>query len=220
MNDSAKAKKILIVEDESIIAMEIQARLQHLGYDASVIVHTGNDAIDKACELSPDIVLMDITLKGNIDGVEAATEIKTRYKIPVVYLTANVDEQTFLRAKVTEPFGYLLKPFEERLLHATIEMALYKSRSERELDRYREQLEETVKEREKLIGELRQALAKVKTLSGLLPICAACKKIRDDKGYWKQIESYIREHSDADFSHGICPDCAKRLYPDIKLYDE
>jgi PleD family two-component response regulator len=67
-------------------------------------------------------------------------------------------------------------------------------------------------EREKLIRELRQALAEVKTLSGLLPICASCKKIRDDKGYWNQIEVYIRDHSEAEFSHGLCPDCAKKLY--------
>lgn len=70
-------------------------------------------------------------------------------------------------------------------------------------------------ERERLIGELQEALAKVKTLSGLLPICASCKKIRDDKGYWNQIEGYIHDHSEAEFSHSICPDCARRLYPEI-----
>jgi len=75
----------------------------------------------------------------------------------------------------------------------------------------------TEKERERIITELQDALNKVRTLSGLLPICASCKKIRDDKGYWNQIESYIHKHSDAEFSHGICPDCAKRLYPDLDL---
>jgi len=74
-------------------------------------------------------------------------------------------------------------------------------------------------EREKLINDLRKALAEVKILSGLLPICSACKKIRDDKGYWNQIEVYIQAHSDADFSHSICPGCAKELYPDLKIYD-
>ena len=74
------------------------------------------------------------------------------------------------------------------------------------------------REREKLISELQDALTKIKTLKGLLPICASCKKIRDDQGYWHQVESYIRDHSQADFSHGICPDCQKRLYPG--LYDE
>lgn len=72
-------------------------------------------------------------------------------------------------------------------------------------------------ERENLIQDLKKALAEVKTLSGLLPICSSCKKIRDDKGYWKQIEAYIRDHSEAEFSHGICPECAQRLYPDIEL---
>ena len=72
-----------------------------------------------------------------------------------------------------------------------------------------------MKDKEKLIGDLQQALAKVKTLSGLLPICSSCKKIRDDKGYWNQIETYIRERSEADFTHGICPACAKILYPGL-----
>ena len=70
-------------------------------------------------------------------------------------------------------------------------------------------------QREKLILELQKAISEIKTLSGLLPICASCKMIRDDKGYWKQIESYIKEHSEAEFSHSICPDCAKRLYPEF-----
>ncbi len=70
-------------------------------------------------------------------------------------------------------------------------------------------------EREKLIAELQEALANVKTLSGLIPICASCKKIRDDRGYWNQIENYLKEHSEAEFSHGICPDCAQRLYPEV-----
>jgi PAS domain S-box-containing protein len=77
---------------------------------------------------------------------------------------------------------------------------------------------EIEKEKEVLIAKLRETLSQVKQLSGLLPICASCKKIRDDKGYWNQIESYIKRHSEANFSHGLCPDCAKRLYPDLKLW--
>ncbi|MFC1812661.1 hypothetical protein ACFL03_08210 [Thermodesulfobacteriota bacterium] len=75
-------------------------------------------------------------------------------------------------------------------------------------------------EREKLINELQVALVEVKALSGLLPICSSCKNIRDDKGYWNQIESYIRDHSEAEFSHSICPECAKKLYPDFDIYDD
>ncbi len=76
------------------------------------------------------------------------------------------------------------------------------------------------KRREIIIAQLQEALAEVKQLSGLLPICASCKKVRDDKGYWNQIESYIRDHSEAEFSHSICPDCAKKLYPDLDLYKD
>ena len=76
------------------------------------------------------------------------------------------------------------------------------------------------REREKLIAELKDALSRVKKLSGLLPICAGCKKIRDDTGYWNQIESYLHHHSEAEFSHGLCPDCAKELYPDLDIYDD
>jgi hypothetical protein len=76
------------------------------------------------------------------------------------------------------------------------------------------------KERERLIGELQGAIAQIRTLSGLLPICSSCKKIRDDKGYWNQIETFIRNHSEAEFSHGICPDCARKLYPDLDLSSE
>jgi hypothetical protein len=74
-------------------------------------------------------------------------------------------------------------------------------------------------EREKLIRELRKALAEVKKLSGLLPICASCNKIRDDRGYWNRLETYIQAHSEAKFSHSVCPECARRLYPDLKIQD-
>lgn len=83
-----------------------------------------------------------------------------------------------------------------------------------------ERRKQTEEEKERLISKLRKALDEVKTLSGLIPICAQCKKVRDDKGYWNQIESYIHAHSGADFSHGICPDCARELYPDINLFDQ
>lgn len=215
-----EAKKILIVEDESIIAMEISSRLQKLGYQVVAIVHNGPEAITMAEKQAPSLVLMDIFLKGTMDGVEAASIIKERYDIPVIYLTANTDEQTFQRAKVTEPFGYLLKPFEERELHTTIEIALYKAVAERKLSIYRRDLEETLAERDTLINKLQDALAKVKTLSGLVPICAACKNVRDDQGYWKKIESFIKSHSEAEFTHLVCPDCAKKLYPGINLYPE
>jgi hypothetical protein len=79
---------------------------------------------------------------------------------------------------------------------------------------------QTEEQRDKLIVDLQKTLSEVKTLRGFLPICSNCKKIRDDKGYWNQIESYIRDRSEAEFSHGICPECAKKLYPDMDLYGD
>ena len=134
--------------------------------------------------------------------------IHSRLNIPVIFLTAYSDQDMLNRAKCSEPFGYLLKPFHPRELYASIEMALYKAK----MDQEREALH---RENLRLIEELQAALAEVKTLQGFIPICSSCKKIRDDSGFWQQIENYIQERSDARFSHSICPDCAKRLYPDF-----
>lgn len=196
--------QILVVEDEGIVAEEIRGRLQDLGYTVPAVAHSGEKAIEKAEEIRPDLVLMDIKLKGKMDGVEAAEKIHACFDIPVVYLTSHADRDTLKRVKITKPFGFITKPFEERELHAALEIALYKHRAEQE--------------RKQLIAELKESLEKVKTLSGILSICASCKKIRDDRGYWNQIESYIRDRSEAEFSHGICPECCKKLYPEF--YDK
>ena len=125
--------KILVVEDESIVAMDIKHRAEGLGYSVTGITPSGEGAIKKASETLPDIVLMDIVLKGDMDGVEAAQKIRDSLDIPVVYLTAYSDEKTLKRAKVTEPFGYIIKPFEDRELHSAVEVALYKHKMESKL---------------------------------------------------------------------------------------
>jgi len=451
-------KRLLLVEDEAVTAMDLKSSLVQLGYEIAAVVSSGEDAVRAAVELRPDLILMDITLAGPMTGIQAADEIRKTRAIPVVFLTAHADADTIRRAKTTEPFGYLPKPCSMDTLLSTLEVALYKGEADalrrkaedklkrvmdeqkiildnigvgvlftiyrrvmwasrsmsdmfgysfRELDgrdsellysdkksyeqvgeegsaavargeiytsevpmrkrdgsliwchlvgqavnpgnpdegsiwlledvTMRRQLEKALREseekyrtvadftydwefwigpdervlytspscekitghaaaafeqdtsllrrlihpddladydkhrhgvhvgggseeiefrivrqdgsirwishvcrpvnddqgrfigtrgsnrditsrkiaeqeRERLIVELKEALAKVKALSGLLPICASCKKIRDDKGYWKQIESYISDHSEAEFSHGICPDCARKLY--------
>jgi len=125
--------QILVVEDEVIVAKDIQNTLKNLGYAVPAVVSSGEEAIKKAAETHPELVLMDIVLEGAIDGVEAAGHIRNHFDIPVVYLTAYSDEKTLQRAKITEPYGYILKPFQERELHTTIEMALYKHKMERQL---------------------------------------------------------------------------------------
>ena len=125
--------RILIVEDEGIVANDLRMRLRKVGYDVVGIVASGEESIRLATELRPDLVLMDITLQGSIDGVEAAGTIRQHLGIPVVYLTAHSDQATLQRAKITEPFGYVLKPFEDRELNVSLEMALYKHATDRRL---------------------------------------------------------------------------------------
>ena len=125
--------RILIVEDERVVALDIRYRLQSFGYTAIDIVVSGEDAIARTSATRPDLVLMDIKLKGEMDGVTAAEVIRLKFNIPVVYLTANSDPETLRRARITEPFGFILKPIEERDLHTIIEMALYKHTAERQL---------------------------------------------------------------------------------------
>lgn len=180
--------QVMVVDDEILVAEDLKLRLTDLGYEVTAVVGTGKDAIEMAGQTTPDIILMDIQLKGDMDGIEAAHEIKDRFDISVVYLTAYSDQETLDRAKITTPFGYLIKPFAEKELHSTIEMALYKQEMDRE----------------------------VKILRGMLPICADCKSIRDDEGYWSQLEDYMREHSEVEFTHGLCPVCAKKLLGDAK----
>jgi len=124
--------RILIVEDEAITAMGLEAKLHNLGYQVSGTVDTGEKAITTAKHDCPNLVLMDINLLGGIDGIEAASRIR-EVAIPVVYLTAYSGEEFLKRAKITEPYGYLLKPVEDRTLHATIEMALFKHDIESQL---------------------------------------------------------------------------------------
>jgi PAS domain S-box-containing protein len=137
--------QIMIVEDDLITAIDIQHRLENLGYDVPVIVSSGEEAIQKAEDIHPDLILMDILLEGDIDGVTAAKQIRARFNIPVIYLTAYSDENILQQAKITEPYGYILKPFNERSLQTTIEMALYKHEMERKLRESEQWLAATLK---------------------------------------------------------------------------
>jgi PAS domain S-box-containing protein len=127
------ATLILIVEDESIVAEHIRRNLEHLGYSVSSVVSSGEKAIEEVEVKVPDLVLIETVLQGKMNGIETANQIRSRFNIPVVYLTAYSDEKTLERAKITEPFGYIIKPFNERELHINIEIALYKHKMEREL---------------------------------------------------------------------------------------
>jgi len=192
---------ILIVEDEILVAENIKNILLKNGYRVASVAVSGEEAVSGALTEKPNIILMDIVLKGSMDGIEAAGRIREKLDIPIIFITAHSDDKSLERVKATQPFGYITKPFEERQLTITIEMALYKYKID--------------KEKEQLILELQDALNKVKVLSGLIPICSYCKKIRDDKGYWEKVEDYIRTHADVEFTHSICPDCVTKYFPEL-----
>jgi PAS domain S-box-containing protein len=124
---------ILVVEDEGLVARDLQSRLISMGYACPAVSTTGADALQKASQFSPDLALMDIRLKGEMDGVEVAEQMRDMFDIPCVYLTAYTDDETLRRASITEPYGYLVKPFEEGELHTAIELALYRRKLERKI---------------------------------------------------------------------------------------
>jgi len=125
--------QILIVENDRIVAKDIENSLKDLGFDVCASVPSGEEALEETEGQRPDLVLMDIMLEGEMNGIEAAGQIRSRFDIPVVYLTAYADEEILEKAKVTEPFGYIIKPFKERELNTAIEIALYKHKMEKKL---------------------------------------------------------------------------------------
>ena len=151
--------KILVVEDEAVIALRLQKRLSEMGYDVPDIAYTGEEAVEKAGCLRPDLILMDVMIPGKLDGIDAAKMIKTEFDIPVIFLTAFSEDKIVKRAKQAEPFGYLLKPFQDREVKAAIEVALYKKEMEEKLRKAHAELEQRVKTR---TAELDNALKIIK----------------------------------------------------------
>lgn len=145
--------RVLVVEDESIIALDIQTSLQNAGYQVVSIATCAEEALNDAAVLQPDLVLMDIRLRGAMDGVETAEQIRQTWQLPVIFLTAHADENTLLRAKKTQPFGYILKPFEDRELITMIEIALSRHKAE--------SLIQTALKKEKEINELKSRFVSV-----------------------------------------------------------
>ncbi|HEU5081631.1 MAG TPA: response regulator [Opitutaceae bacterium] len=195
---SKPARKLYIVEDEPTISSLLSLALAKLGYNVVGASDNGPDAIRQVAELMPDLVLMDVQLNGAMDGTEAARQIRVTSGRPVIFLTGHSDAGVVQRAKETEPYGYILKPFSSRELMVQVEMALYRHQMENE--------------RAQLKRELEIAHENLRTLRGLLPLCAGCKKIREDDGYWSKLEDYFALHANVEFTHGFCPECEDRFY--------
>ncbi|TAL31341.1 MAG: response regulator [Spirochaetes bacterium] len=136
--------RILVVEDEAIVSMEIKYMIESMGYEVAGSASNGDDAVKLAGKLGPDLILMDILLQGDRDGIDTAEEIRKDYSIPIIYVTAFADDSTLQRAKITSPYGYVIKPIQYKELNTAIEIALYKHRADMQLQQHIEKLHKTI----------------------------------------------------------------------------
>jgi len=195
-----KTVHILIAEDDYLACKMIKEVVETIGYTVVGEAMDGQETVEMTESLKPDLVLMDIKMP-DMDGLEATKLIQERCPTPVVVLTAYQSSELLGQAAVAGVGAYLVKPPTALEMERAITIALARFNDMMELRR--------------LNAELQEALDTIKMLSGILPICANCKKIRDEEGHWQYLEEYIEGRSEAQFSHGICPDCARDLYPDF-----
>ncbi len=203
MKEQVKKPKVIIIDDAP---ENIRMLIEILKDDYATIPATsGESGLEKAQIVPlPDLILLDIMMPG-IDGYEVCKRLKaikkTKY-IPVVFISAISEVMDDAKAFDLGAADYITKPFYPVTIKARVKNHI--------------KLRKTILGMELLVQQLKEALSEIKTLSGLIPICANCKKIRDDKGYWLQVEQYIKQHSGAEFSQSICPDCVSELYEEFQ----
>ncbi len=207
MDEHPFKPSILCVEDEPVAREQMLKILRRRGREVAA-ARNGKEGLAMFRRQAFEVVVTDIRMPV-MDGLSMARQMKELNRdVKIVVTTAFTDLSYLMEAIDLGVDQYVLKPVEIDRLMAAIDRCAENIATRNQARRYQT-------ERDKLLAELQAALDKVKLLSGFLPICASCKRIRDDRGYWQQIESYIRDHSEAEFSHGICPDCARKLYPEI-----
>lgn len=216
-------QRILIVEDERIARKALTELLEDK-YDV-FLAKNGKQALERVNSSSSiDLILLDIMMP-ELNGYETCTVLKntpSTAAIPVIFLSAKTDKLDIVKAFAAGGVDYITKPFHKEEVLARIETHLGLLTAQRKLKEHAvalahevEQRKKAEEEQKRLIEELQNALAEIKQLSGLLPICSYCKKIRDDNDYWCRVDKYIEVHSEVRFSHSICPECAKEHYSDI-----
>ncbi|MCB9769627.1 MAG: response regulator [Candidatus Omnitrophica bacterium] len=210
MNDKGLGVRLLLADDDRPTRIMLRQRISDWGYEieeadngqSALEILTGDDP--------PRMAVLDWIMPG-LDGVEVCQRVASRSDTPFIYtilLTRRSEKEDLVQALDSGAHDFLTKPVDINELRSRLDVG-------RRLIEADQAVRTAEKEKERVIVELQQALSHIKTLSGLLPICAHCKKIRDDQGYWTQLEQYIHENSDASFSHSICPECAKEHFPDL-----
>ena len=204
--------KILIVEDEAVVARDISQQVAELGYESVGTTPRGEDALVLAEQRRPDLVLMDIQLAGGLDGIDAAQAIRERFSIPVVFLTAFAEEATLQRAKAAEPFGYIIKPFDDRELRAVIEMSLSKHQTEERLKR----AEAEARRMNRLyatLSQVNQAIVRCKSREELFDqLCRVGVEFGQFKAVWVGLRTAGSEQVTAVARHAAASD-ATRIFP-------
>ena len=202
--------KLLIAEDDFTTRTMLQSVMTRWGYEVQA-VEDGHAALAAlALPNSPRLALLDWTMPG-LDGVEVCRKLRAlEFAEPpyLILLTARTQKEDIVVGLQAGANDYIAKPYDTGELQARLAVGV-------RMVELQSALALQITERDNLIRQLQAALTEVKTLSGIIPICAGCKKIRDDKGFWNQVEAYIQTHSLATFSHGLCPDCTTRLYPEV-----
>lgn len=205
---------ILVVDDTKVNLMILVKTLGDEGYRVRPAL-SGPMALEAAKTEAPDLILLDIMMPG-MDGYQVCRALKQDSflkHIPVIFISAMDQVEHKVKGFDVGGVDYVIKPFQNKEVLARVGIHMALRTLQRDLEKKNRYLEQ-------LNRDLQKALNELKTLRGIIPICSHCKKIRDDKGYWNQIEAYLEEFSDAEFSHSICPKCAKKYYPDMDIYDE
>lgn len=204
--------RVVIAEDDLVICDAVSQMLVSNGYNIVGVVSNGRDAVRMTCDLKPDVVIMDIRMD-KLDGLKAAAQIQKKCPTPVVVLTSFENEELVKKATRSGVGAYLKKPPKVSDLIRSIEVSIARHSDMIKVKSLNEKLR-----KKNLL--LKKALSEVRILKGILPICSNCKKIRNDKGYWERVESFIEKNSDAYFTHSLCETCSDQLYGNENWYSK
>lgn len=202
-----KTIRVLIAEDDFLVAKEIQRNLLHLGgYEVIGVAGNGEKALEMVCSVKPDLLLLDIQMP-QMNGLDVAKKIQELYPTPIIIVTAYESKEYLQQASEFGVGAYLTKPIDPITMQRSIIISMARHQDLMQMSK----LYKEIKQKNEI---LEKKLAEIKVLQEILPICANCKKIRDDNGYWKQVDQYMNEYAHIEFSHGICPECMQLLYPE------